>query len=176
MMEAVYSGLPYPTSAELESLFKRGVPADAMAEPWPIKSAKVRFLNGGTFDFDREGQAAIIFLAEDYGEVIDLIAWQQKGGAVASWRGAAFCLGDTEHIFNPATYFADDALRIHRTPLDWLKASRDGICIVRSALAYAYLRGVSRVSCADEVYLQQVKRWVQAPKPTVKFLVEEFAA
>jgi hypothetical protein len=175
-MRATYSGLPYPTSAEIERLFKSGVPADAMAEPWPIKSAQVRFFNGGSFDFDREGRAAIIFLAEDRGEVIDLIAWQQKSGAVASWRGAAFCLGDTEHIFNPATYFADDALRIHRTPLDWLKASREGICIVRSALAYSYLRMAPRVSCADEVYLQQVKRWVQAPKPTVKFLVEEFAA
>ena len=175
-MRATYSGLPYPTSAEIERLFKSGVPADAMAEPWPIKSAQVRFFNGGSFDFDREGRAAIIFLAEDCGEVIDLIAWQQKSGAVASWRGAAFCLGDTEHIFNPATYFADYALRIHRTPLDWLKASREGICIVRSALAYSYLRMAPRVSSADEVYLQQVKRWVQAPKPTVKFLVEEFAA
>jgi hypothetical protein len=175
-MDVTYSGLPYPTSAEIERLFKSGVPAGAMTELWPIKSAKVRFFDGGTFDFDREGHPAIIFLAEDCGEVIDLIAWQQKSAAVASWRGAAFCLGDTEHIFNPATYFADDALRIHRTPLDWLKASRDGICIVRPALAYAYLRGVLRVSCADEVYLQQVKRWVQAPKPTVKFLVEEFAA
>ena len=172
-MQAVYSGLPYPTSAEIGRLFKSGVPADAMAEPWPIKSGKVHFFNGGSFDFDREGRAAIIFLAEDCGEVIDLIAWQQKSGAVASWRGAAFCLGDTEHIFNPATYFADDALRIHRTPLDWLKANRDGICIVQPARAYAYLRDVSRVSCADEVYLQQVKRWTRAPAPTVRLLVEE---
>ena len=144
-----------------------------MAGPWSIKSAKIRFFNGGSFDFDRGGHAAIIFLAEDCGEVIDLIAWQQKSGAVASWRGAAFCLGDTEHIFNPATYFADDALRIHRTPLDWLKASREGICIVQPARAYSYLRGVSRVSCADEVYLQEAKRWTRAPAPTVKFLVEE---
>ena len=172
-MERPTRGLPYPTSAQLEFLFKNGVIADAMAEPWPIKSAKVRFFNGGSFDFDREGHAAIILLAEDCGEVIDLIAWQQKSGAVASWRGAAFCLGDTEHIFNPATYFADDALRIHRTPLDWLKARRDGICIVQPDRAYPYLHAVQRVSCADEVYLQRVKRWTRAPAPTVKFLVEE---
>ena len=64
-MRAAFAGLPYPSSIELEWLFKIGVPADAMAEPWPIKSAKVRFFNGGTFDFDREGHQAIIFLAED---------------------------------------------------------------------------------------------------------------
>ena len=173
MMRETYARLPYPSSVELEWLFKIGVPADAMAEPWPIKSTRVRFFNGGTFDFDREGHQAIILLAEDLGEPIDLIAWQPKSGAVASWRGSAFCLGDTEHIFNPASWFGDTALRIHRTPLDWLKASRDGIAIVRPEFAYAYLRHVPRVSCPDEVHLKQVKRWVQAPSPVVKFLVEE---
>ena len=56
MMREIHARLPYPSSVELEWLFKIGVPADAMAEPWPIKSTRVRFFNGGTFDFDREAE------------------------------------------------------------------------------------------------------------------------
>ena len=33
MMRETYARLPYPSSVELEWLFKIGVPADAMAEP-----------------------------------------------------------------------------------------------------------------------------------------------
>src|SRR5215208_7116286 len=104
-MDTTYSLLPYPTSAELEWLFATGVPVNAMAEPWPIKSARVRFLKNATFDFDREGHRAIILLAEDLGKAIDLIAWRAPSSGIASWRGAAFCLGDLDNVFNPATYF-----------------------------------------------------------------------
>jgi hypothetical protein len=170
-MDTTYSRLPYPTSAELEWLFASGVPVDAMAEPWPIKSAKVRFSNSGSFDFDREGHQAIIFLAEDLGKAIDLIAWRPPSGGIASWRGAAFCLGDTEHIFSPATYFADGALRIHQTPLDWLKAERDGVVIVQTQWTYAYLRD-ARLSFADRAFAQKVKRWREPPAPRGELFIE----
>ena len=99
------------------------------------------------FDLDHEGERALIFRAEDRGEVIDLVAWQPRTSAVASWRGQAFCLGDMESIFNPATYFAADALRVHATPLDWLMADRDGIVIVRPDLVPAYLASCQRIRC-----------------------------
>ncbi len=77
---------------------------------------------------------------------------------VASWRGQAFCLGDIDDIFNPATYFAGDALRIHATPLDWLHADREGIVIVRPELAPAYLADCRRIRCSSKAHALQVEK------------------
>ena len=146
---------------------------------WPISGATVCFdLKHGTFDLDPAGERALIFRAEDCDEVIDLIAWQPRTGQLASWRGQAFCLGDVDDIFNPATYFAGDALRVHETPLQWLLAERDGIVIVRPDLAHAYLANCQRLAFSEARSLARWQRWLQPPKPTVEILVavEERAA
>lgn len=171
-MDATFASLPYPTSVELEWLFRHGIPANAMAEPWPIKSASVQFLNGGTFDFARDGRQAIVFLAVDHGETVDLIAWQPKSGAVASWRATAFCLGDQDQCFNPASWFADSGLRVHADPLEWLKHDRDGIVIVRREFAYAYLRYVPRLVFADVEHAERIQRWCRPPKPKTQFNID----
>ena len=75
------------------------------------------------------------------GEDIDLAAWSPRFGELATWYGRGFALGQ-DQIDNPAAYFDVGALRIHRTPLDWLKANRDGICIIQPNLTYATLRSV----------------------------------
>ena len=91
---------------------------------------------------------------------------------LASWRGQAFCLGDVDDIFNPATYFDGGALRVHETPLQWLLADRDGIVIVRPDLAHAYLASCQRLAFSDRAHARQVDKWLQPPKPTVEILVE----
>jgi hypothetical protein len=169
---ATFAALPYPNSLQLEWLFKMGVPPDAMAEPWPLKSARVRFENGGGFAFDRDGQHAIILLAEDHGDTIDLVAWQPKSGGVASWRRAAFCLGDVSDCFNPGTWFAGSGLRVHADPLDWLRYDREGIVILRREFAYAYLRRVPRLQFDTIEFAERVKQWMRAPKPLTEFLID----
>jgi hypothetical protein len=132
----VHRSWGFPNDDELLWLLNQGASDKAL---WPISGATVRF-DGAKFDLDPEGERALTFRAEDRGAVIDLIAWAPRNGALASWRGQAFCLGDVDDIFNPATYFAGDALRVHATPLDWLLADRAGIVIVRPDLAPAILR------------------------------------
>jgi hypothetical protein len=139
---------------------------------WPISGATIHF-SGATFDLtDEEGERALTFRAEDRGEVIDLIAWQPRSGALASWRGQAFCLGDLEDVFNPATYFAGDAMRIHATPLDWLLADREGIVIVRPDLAPAYLANCRRIRCSSAPYARKLEQMLQPRRPLVEILVE----
>jgi hypothetical protein len=65
-----------------------------------------------------------------------------------------------------------DALRVHRTPLEWLRANRDGIVIVRRELTYAYLRNVRRLSFADPAHARQVERWLEPPRAGPELLVE----
>jgi hypothetical protein len=113
----------------------------------------------------------LIFRAEDCDEVIDLIAWQPRTGQLASWRGQAFCLGDVDDAFNPAIYFASGVLRLHKTPLQWLLAGRDGIVIVRKDLAHAYLATCQRVAVSEARFAHTVARWLQPPKPTVEIFL-----
>jgi hypothetical protein len=167
-LSAVHRSWGFPSDDELIWLLDRDVSDKAL---WPISGATVRF-NGATFDLDDEGERALIFRAEDRSEVIDLIAWQPRNGALASWRGQAFCLGDVDDIFNPATYFAGDALRVHATPLDWLLADRDGIVIVRPDLAPAHLANCQSIRCSSKDHALQVEKWVEPRKPAVEILVE----
>jgi hypothetical protein len=167
-LRAIHRSWGFPTDAELLWLLDQGVSDKAL---WPISGATVRF-EGTTFDLDHERERALTFRAEDRSEVIDLIAWQTRTGALASWRGQAFCLGDADDILNPATYFAGDALRIHATPLDWLLADRDGIVIVQPHMARTYLAGRQRIRCSSKAHARQVEKWLQPLKPTVEILVE----
>jgi len=99
-LSSIHRSWGFPTDHELLWLFDQGVVRETAL--WPISGATVRF-DGPNFHRDHEGERALSFRAEDRGEVRDLIAWQPRTGALASWRGQAFCLGDLDDIFNPAT-------------------------------------------------------------------------
>ena len=160
--------LDYPDERECRWLVSQGVTPDTIAKPRPIRAASVRFWQN-TFDFDDDGERSLIFLEDR-----DAIAWQPRTGALACWCGVNFALNE-EAIDNPATYFAGGALKIHRTPLDWLRADGDGIVIVQPRYSYAMLRHVRRLAFADAVYARQVRRLLEPPKCTAEFLVETTA-
>jgi hypothetical protein len=148
-LSAVHRSWGFPNDDEILWLLDQGVSDNAL---WPISGARIRF-DGATFHLDHAGERALTFRAEDRGEVIDLIAWQPRTGALASWRGQAFCLGDVDDIFNPATYF-------------------DGIVIVRPDLAPAHLTNCQRIRCSNQAYARQVEKWIQPRKASVEILVE----
>ena len=174
-MRAIFNALPFPTEDKLCWLLNQGVDADAMALPWPIRSALVHWLPCHTFYFTKGGDPAVIFRAEDRGEAIDLCAWSPRTNKLASWSGAAFCIGDADQIYNPATWFANGGLKIHKTPLEWLRAGRQGIVIVRSRPTYAHLRHVPRLIFDDVEHAEQVQRWCKPPKSKNEFLVRTSA-
>ena len=64
------------------------------------------------------------------------------------------------------------SLKVHQTALDWLRADRTGICIVRPEFSYAMLRHVSRLVVDDADYGRQIRRWLEPPKLSVEILVE----
>jgi hypothetical protein len=169
---AVHRSLPIPSDGIVRWLIDQGVSDDAITLPWPLRESAVRFERGGVFDFDAEGDRAIIFRAEDRGECSDLIAWSARTGKIASWHGNAFCLGGVAEIWNPAHYLFNDALPVHRSPLQWLQAERTGIVIIEPRDAYGYLRSCPRVRVSDHVFGRQLERWIQPPKPTCQIMVE----
>jgi len=167
-LSAVHRSWGFPNNHELSWFLNHGVSPDVL---WPISGATVHF-DGPRFSLNEEGERAFTFRALDRGKLIDLIAWSPRTGSIGTWRGQAFCLGDLDEIFNPATYFAGDALRVHATPLDWLLADREGIVIVRPDLAPAYLANCQRIRCSNPTHVRQVEHWLKPHKPSVGILVE----
>jgi hypothetical protein len=171
-MKATFDGLPFPRDREILWLDDAIGDPDAMSFPWPLRGASVRWSDDPNgFDFDTEGDRAIIFRAEDRGEVVDLIAWSPLTGKIASWYGAAVCLGDLDQIFNPATYAFGDGLEIHSGPLAWLKNNRSGIVVLKPGL-YQSLAHRPRLVVDNPQWGRKVERSIQPPKPTVRILVK----
>ena len=116
---------------EIGWLLDQGVSPAAMLLQPEIRAANVVFLDGNTFDFDESGIRAFVFKELDSD---DLVAWRPASRTLperlATWRAVAFALGQ-DSIFNPATYFMDGKLHVHADPLDWLRAGREGIVIVK---------------------------------------------
>jgi hypothetical protein len=168
--------VPAPDLAEVRWLRSKGVSRSAILRPWPIGATTVKF-DGDTFELDPNGERVLTFLVEDCGEAMDIAAWHPRTGQLATWLGAGFAIGQGV-IFNPATYFADGALHVYETPLQWLQAEREGIVIVQPDMAHAYLANCQRLAFSDAAHARQVERWIQPPKPTVEIFVaiEERAA
>ena len=170
-LTAQHQSLALPSDDQLRWLLNRGVYGPELFTPWVIRAARVR-LSGRTFHFDATAEPALLFRAEDRWEVIDLIAWLPRTNALATWCSRAFCLGDQDQIFNPATWFAGDALHVHATPVEWLRAGRRGIVIVQPKFAHAMLRHCPRLVVADASQGRQLRHSLQPPKPHVQILVD----
>jgi hypothetical protein len=127
-----------------------------------IGSAVVRF-EGDHFQVDPTGYPVFTFPIHEHGEVLDFAAWHPKSGRLAVLYGAGFAINQ-EAIFNPASHFCGQPLRIHRTPLEYLKADRHGIVIINSSLTYVSLRGSGPLSVADNALGHQIRRWWKPPK------------
>jgi hypothetical protein len=167
-----------PNGKELLWLHKQRVSMAAITRPWIIGAEGVRFDGKAGFDFDKAGNRALIFRAEASGITTDLVAWSTHENRLASWHGSAFCIGDVEQCFSTASWFAGGGLRIHASPLDWLRARGAGIVILKPQLCWAYLRQVPRIICADIAHAETVRAWMKPPRMLTEFFVdtEEIAA
>ena len=168
-----------PSDDAIRYLIRQGISRDAMCFPYAIRSALVEFPpedgfplhpNDG-FHFNEDCPQALILRAEDYGITIDLIAWSARTGELAAWRGVGWCLGATEQIDSAASEIDGGALRVHRTPLEWLLADRDGIVIIDPETAAAVLRHAQAVSFADRELAEDFMTWLP-PKSTVNVFIE----
>jgi hypothetical protein len=163
-----------PSDAQIEWLLDQGISPEVLGAE-PIAATRVCF-DGRFFIPDPDGDKALIFRATDRNEVVDLVAWAPMSSKIGSFLGHAFCLGDQDQLFNPASWFAGGGLHIHKTPFEWLKADRRGVVIVDPSQAYACFRHVARLVFTDATLGRQVKEWVQPPRPQCELLIARPAA
>jgi len=132
--------------------------------------ADVIFRPGGWFDFSSEvgtarGSVAgvIIPLRDETGDLVDLAAWNPDDGALALWRSVASMLG-AENIFTPRL---GEPLLVHETPLDWLRAGRDGVFLVDPQRAAPLLRLAEPLGVKRDAHGRSLHQVLTIPAPRI---------
>jgi len=132
----VWQECPHLTQGQIDRLLGSGVSEEALAfDPddygFALAADSVAF-DGAQFTFERhmrqpaECERAFIVPARDqFGEIVDLIAW--RGEQLATWCGRVGTLG-LQNIFAPR--LASDCLPVAPNPLEWLRAGRRAVLIV----------------------------------------------
>jgi hypothetical protein len=100
----------------------------------PIIEMEITSMPGGIFSFCEHayGFLAFVMMVFDRDAVtpIDFIAWtRDKPRRVYRYFGYTDALG-VDQLYNPATYYDDSGLMIHRCPLDWLFAKCVGSVVL----------------------------------------------
>jgi hypothetical protein len=134
---AEWQECPALPQKQIDRLLAAGISEDALAfDPddygFAIAADRVAF-DGPHFAFERHLRqpddsctSALIFVARDEcGDPADLVAW--RGEQLASWTTKARLLGQ-QHVLGPR--IGSDALAIHPTPLEWLRADRHGCVLI----------------------------------------------
>ena len=74
-----------------------------------------------------DGPAHVIMPVQEEGELIDLVAWRSTNPARWLWRtGLGWALG-TDYLL---PRWDDGPVHLYATPLDWLAAAGEGMCIL----------------------------------------------
>jgi hypothetical protein len=114
----------------------------------------VVFLPDDRFEFARDVMDAsgavvpIVFPApDDLGQLLDLAAWDPDSGRLALLLGRVAMLGQ-DNLYG---WRLGEPLAMHETPLEWLKANREGVFVIDPQRASPLLRrveplGVQRAS------------------------------
>ena len=139
--------LSCPSQADLDVLLRDGVDIMSVATPLPMQVAFGAVAHDGLFDPEINGSRWFAFEEPD---ADDIILWRRQPDQTASWNGHAFALGQGM-IDAAATYVFDCALNIFASPLDWLRARRDGIVVLDWTRAFDRLRDAPRIAIAEEL-------------------------
>ena len=152
-------------------LLRQGAPSSALVYPESPRRARVVFdADQPFFDFadDVGGERvdALIFLPRnDLGNPCDLTAWTSTRLKLASWFGAAALLG-ADDILAPRLTI-EGALQVHRTPLGWLRAGRDGVVIIDPRRATVELRDFGPLADEDQAHGLELQQLLRRMEPKI---------
>ena len=102
----------------------------------------------------------------------DLIAWSPRTGLLAAWLGRSALLGDACGF----RLDADGALPVHRTPLGWLHAGRQGVVIVNPAAAARELQDLGPLLAEDITHAAEIEALFASLIPAILTDIPEKAA
>jgi hypothetical protein len=131
--------------ADLQGLLACGVPMNALIEPRSVRVAHGALCSDGLFEY---APGADLWFA--FEETDDWVFWRPGHSRLTTYCGRAFALGE-EVVSNAGTYAFDCRLNIFASPLEWLRAGRDGIVVVDWTRAFDRLRDAPRIAIEEEL-------------------------
>ena len=170
--------------ADLDSLAAVGVPVLALAGDrfsggfCITRDRIIPHVAARRFELQRhdetagEGVSALVVLALDEdGHPADLVAFH--GGAVpfvGSWLGRIGVLGAD------SLWRARDVLTVHATPLDWLRAGRDGVVVVDPVRAAPMLRNAGTMEVGTHAERRRLSDMLTVRLPNIRVRPTERSA
>lgn len=162
-----YPDIGWLLPRHIDWLTGSGVPMAAIIRPEPVRLAHgFRAPADGRFEHFPSGATWFVFDEHD-----DLIFWRPGTVETATWTGRSFALNERA-IDAASTYALGFALNIFESPLDWLRAGRDGIVIVAWDRAFDRLRNAPRIAVAEKLH-DKLKRHLQPPRLPEIFVMRE---
>lgn len=156
--------LSCPSQADLDWLIREGVSTAAMVQPSTMMIATGTMAADGLFEHDENGDRWLAFEEAD-----DFVFWQPRRNQLATYANRAFALGEAA-IDNTGTYAFDCALNIFASPLDWLRARRDGIVVLDWGFAFDRLRDAPRIAIAETLLPLYRRHMKPARMPAVTII------
>lgn len=162
-----FSACPNLIPYHVEKLERLGIPADALAGPTPLRRTYVHF-DGERFEFEhhhlRDGgtPAYMLLVFDQWGDALDIVAWNSATGKTTTWLGRAWALGE-ERVLAPRLD-EHSGLPVWRSPVGWLRARREGIVIVRPEMAALRLEGAGPLIVEDDAHGEAVDQLLTRPK------------
>ncbi|GLK76715.1 hypothetical protein GCM10008171_19690 [Methylopila jiangsuensis] len=172
-LELEFLALPMPDRADLAFLREAGVPERALTAHATMTKVAPVSIDRGRFEFQPGGEPMFVNAVRAFtSEVQDLVAWRPSPSVKLRLLGRSFALGEAA-IDMAATYFADNALQVWRSPLDWLRAEGRGIVIVDRAAVHDRLRDVPRIAGEDLEHSRQLRDALVPPRPTCRVVLHK---
>lgn len=113
----------------------------------------------GFFDFDTQGEPCLVFevLDEDNASTVDLAAFALADPTrFGTADGTVGVLGLT-NVTNPATWSLGALLKVHRTPLSWLRDGCRGVVITDHQMApEALSKALGPIAAEDRAHAQDL--------------------
>jgi hypothetical protein len=155
----------------IDAMLALGVTNDAIAELGrlqpPFGVGQISDIGGGFFTFFPGGQSRVIIPIMEEGEIIDLIAWQTCAPGKWLWRNG---LGDYlgRDLIAKSQWASHHVLKLVATPLDWLRAGGNAVCILnwkapRSELER--IRFVEEIIVTDAALGSRIAKLMATPRP-----------
>lgn len=153
-------------------LTQQGAPARALdLWPGPVGVASIEVYPEGIFDFSETGRRAYIqpiLLGGAFTDIADLVAWYpDKLGQWWTLLGTGYPLGVDQ--LDRAELLVQPLL-LHAMPLDWLRASGDGVCVLDWTMSATGLRLLPELMCTGIGHGLQVEHELTAVSPSIPLI------
>lgn len=154
------------TAAGQEAVQRQGVPLRQLVSHVGRIAPSRCLIDHGHFAFSQDGEDSLVFevLGDDDLTVIDLCAVSlAEPHRFGSGAGRAFVLGEA-NVRNPVSWTFGHHLRVHRSPLLWLRCRCQGIVIVDHLFAPVVLRDtLGQLLAEDEEHARVLRQMLSTP-------------